>query len=459
MIPNQSPPHISGASSGIGPPFLHPQKLLLDSGKEGSNNELLDESHDIPQPDAFAEREFEISALVVPPSDGSSTLEVTNSEIIQQPVVPLVSTSDKESTPVLQYPGPVEDVSPATTSQNEVPAASTALGSSSASLYSTPKKTTTFRRLVPKSARRSPASHTRNISVSSLPPRLPEKARNEVYSFSASSILSPGAPEHTALTPPSIHKLESQPSRQSNHMPQILPPPIVNFISTSNEPPMVLHSPAPALLSKHAPYRPGFQPRGIYRPLTDDFLAIRRSIRDGEGDDGIKRVERTKLERRLEKLIALHFPYHTAEMPRGDSKKDLRPSPGVGGRENRISSSFLDFRSLRSLNIHDASDILRGIVIGSLGDPTTTDIRGWSSDLSIKKTFLLICISFLSRGATHNSLAGRCIRQQMSSLPVSGDTLAFYITQHRYRQRCFSSPFKSETPLQTLWPNNLFIAH
>ena len=380
LIPNQSPPHISKPSSGIGPPFLHLPKLLLDNGKESSNNELLDECHEIPQPDAFAEREFEISAL---PSDGSSTLEVTNSEVVHQPVAPLVSTSDKESTPVLQYPGHVEDVSPATTSQNVVQPTSTALGSSSVSLYSTPKKTTTFRRLVPKNARRSPASHTRNISVSSLPPRLPEKVQNEVYSFSASSTLSPGAPEHTALPSPSIHELESQPNRQSNHMPQILPPtPMVNLISTSNEPPMVLRPPAPASLSKHAPYRPGFQPRGIYRPLTDDFLAIRRSIRDGEGDDGIKRVERTKLERRLEKLIALHFPYHAAEMPRGDSKKDLRPSPGVGGRENRTSSSFLDFRGLRSLNIHDASDILKGIVTGSLGDPTTTDIRGWS-DLSI----------------------------------------------------------------------------
>lgn len=382
MTPNQSPPYISRPSSGIGPPipFLHPPKLLLDRGKEeSSNNELVDENHDIPQPDVVSEREYEASALVVPPPDGSSTFAAIDSKVIQQPITPLVSTTgalDKEPTPALQYPGDqVGNVSPAT-SQNVIQPAST-LGSSSVSSHSSPKKNTTFRRLVPRSARQSPASHTRNISVSSLPPRLPEKVRNEVYSFSASPTLSPGAPEHIVLTPPSINELVSQPSQQSKNIPQILlPTPMMSFISTSNKSPMALPLPPSASSSKHAPYRPGFQPRGIYRPLTDDFLAIRRSIRDGEGDGGIKRVERTKLERRLEKLITLHFPYHASEMPRGNSTEDLR--------ENRIPSSFLDFRSLRSLNIHDAGDLFRGIVTGGLSDPTMTDIRGWSG-LSIRK--------------------------------------------------------------------------
>jgi len=379
LIPNQSPPHISRPSSGIGPPipFLHPPKLLLGGGEEeSSNNELVDESHDIPQPDV----ESEVSALV-PTPDGSFMFAVINSEVIQKPVVtPLVSTTgalDEEPGPVLG--DLVENVNRAT-SQTVIQPASTALGSSSVSSHSTPKKTTTFRRLVPRSARQSPASHTRNISVSSLPPRLPEKVRNEAHSFSASPTLSSGAPEHLVLTPPSIRELVSQPSQQSNHIPQTLPPaPMINLNSTPNEPQMALPLPASASSSRHAPYRPGFQPRGIYRPLTDDFLAIRRSIRDGEGDGGIKRVERTKLERRLEKLITLHFPYHASEMPRGNSKKDLRPS-----LENRVPSSFLDFRSLRSLNIHDAGDLFRGIVIGNLSDPTTTDIRGWSG-LSIRK--------------------------------------------------------------------------
>ena len=380
LIPNHSPPHISRPSSVIGPPipFLHPPKSLLDGGEdESSSNELVDESHDIPQPDV----ESEVSALV-PTPDGSSTFAVINSEVIQKPVVtPLVSTTGAlhgEPGPVLQYPGDLVGNVSRATSQNMIQPAPTALGSTSVSSHSTPKKTTTFRRLVPRSARQSPASHTRNISVSSLPPRLPEKVRNEVHSFSASPTLSPGAPEHIVLTPPSI--LVSQPSQQSNYIPQTLPPtPMINFISTPNEPPIALPPPVSASSSKHAPYRPGFQPRGIYRPLTDDFLAIRRSIRDGEGDGGIKRVERTKLERRLEKLITLHFPYHASEMPGGNSKKDLRPS-----LENRVPSSFLDFRSLRSLSIHDASDLFRGIVIGSLSDPTTTDIRGWSG-LSVRK--------------------------------------------------------------------------
>jgi hypothetical protein len=159
-----------------------------------------------------------------------------------------------------------------------------------------------------------------------------------------------------------------------------------NSISTSsvfNEAPVILPRPALASLSKHAPYRPGFQPRGIYRPLTDDFLAIRRSIRDG-GDGGTKRVERTKLERRLEKLIALHFPYHaSSDTLKGKPEKDLRPSLGAPGRENRRSSSVFDFQSLRSLSLHDASDLLRGVVTGGPSDPTKTDIRGWFDLLSV----------------------------------------------------------------------------
>ncbi|KAF8129002.1 hypothetical protein EV363DRAFT_389387 [Boletus edulis] len=55
-----------------------------------------------------------------------------------------------------------------------------------------------------------------------------------------------------------------------------------------------------------APYRPGFQPRGVYWPRTDEFAQARKAKH-------AIRIERTKLERRLEKLIQLHFPPQASE--------------------------------------------------------------------------------------------------------------------------------------------------
>lgn len=96
--------------------------------------------------------------------------------------------------------------------------------------------------------------------------------------------------------------------------------------------------------------------------------------RDGEEGDGarpgMKRVERTKLERRLEKLINLHFP--------PDKRKETgvgqRRRPGVGvvaGDNNRRASSFFDF-DIRNMSIPDAGGLLRGV----LGAGETNDVRG-----------------------------------------------------------------------------------
>lgn len=106
-----------------------------------------------------------------------------------------------------------------------------------------------------------------------------------------------------------------------------------------------LHSPSPsqsslppidALFRPPPPYRSPFQPEGVCRSRSHTFLSLRTRNRDDE------RVERTKLERRLDKLISLHF---------------LNPPP-------RYSSSF-DFDSLRSMrNILSGKgkDIIRGNV-------------------------------------------------------------------------------------------------
>ncbi|KAG6818213.1 hypothetical protein H0H87_000118 [Tephrocybe sp. NHM501043] len=140
----------------------------------------------------------------------------------------------------------------------------------------------------------------------------------------------------------------------------------------SSRPPSSNGSPAPQ--RPQAPYRPGFQPKGLYRPLTDEFLALRRSKRDGDGGDGrgpIKRVERTKLLRRLEKLIDLHFPPEQPTPPTttlGNGNGPRRPGPKA---DHRRASSFFDF-DIRKINISDPGGFLRGVIGG--GD--LNDIRG-----------------------------------------------------------------------------------
>lgn len=158
-------------------------------------------------------------------------------------------------------------------------------------------------------------------------------------------------------------------------------------------------SPTPRV---QAPYRPGFQPKGLYRPLTDEFLALRRLKRDGDGADGrspgMKRVERTKMLRRLEKLIDLHFPSTSQQASR-------RP------QAHRRASSLFDF-DIRKISISDAGDLLRGVVGG--GD--VQDLRGQFSPFQL----LYRSSSFPhSRRTEDHTMAGRRTCHQMSTLLVS----------------------------------------
>lgn len=118
-----------------------------------------------------------------------------------------------------------------------------------------------------------------------------------------------------------------------------------------------------------APYRPGFQPKGVYRQRTDEFIEARAHSRD------VGKIERTRLERRLEKLIQLHFP-----LP-GQRKEEAvqqRPMP-----QNRRASSFwdLDFSDLKNKS---AGDLWRGVLqTQASSQGTKNDIRGKSNQGSI----------------------------------------------------------------------------
>ena len=103
-----------------------------------------------------------------------------------------------------------------------------------------------------------------------------------------------------------------------------------------------------------APYRPGFQPKGVYRPLTDEFLEVRRSHRDSG------RVEQTRLERRLEKLINLHFGEGA------DKRAPARPK-----QAKRMSSIWeLDIRNI------GPGDLWRGVIQSQVASGSKADLRG-----------------------------------------------------------------------------------
>ncbi|KAF8201638.1 FYVE zinc finger-domain-containing protein [Pholiota molesta] len=336
-----------------------------------------------------------ISVVVDPPvspdqpAPGTYALEVaTSSDSISSPKV--ASSVGKGSKGIMAYLRASQASAKGTLS---VPSSSN----------STPKKLSTFRRLPAKKVQTLPPSHNRNVSTASLPPRLPdkplEKGPYDTHSNPATPHTplafiapDPELPRHSEQLPPPTLQLQQTVSQSSQ-----------NSVSTINvarpsstNPPSRLNSPSTTSSSKSAPYRPGFQPKGVYRPLTDEFVARRRSIYEGEGEGGIARVERTKLERRLEKLIALHFPDPSSQRLQRDHDKEDRPGVVPLGRENRRASSFFDFQSLKAMNLHDAGDLWRGVITSSLGDAAKMDIRvliaaqeqritPWQDDATVSK--------------------------------------------------------------------------
>ena len=102
----------------------------------------------------------------------------------------------------------------------------------------------------------------------------------------------------------------------------------------------------------------------MYRPRTDEFLAARSSSRD------VGRVERTRLERRLEKLITLHFP---PPGQRGKAAELVVERPAA--QHNRRASSFWDL-DLSELRNKSAGDLWRDVVQSQASQGGKNDVRG-----------------------------------------------------------------------------------
>ena len=177
--------------------------------------------------------------------------------------------------------------------------------------------------------------------------------------------------------------------------------------SVSQTPPTVTPSTTPR---PSAPYRPGFQPKGVYRPRTDEFTEHRKQIHDRD------RIERTKLERRLEKLIDLHFPRDGVV---------TAAHPPV----NRRASSFFDF-NISDLRSGD-SGLWKGVMQGAKGD-----IRGIVRFLQLPKMILIRSLSHFSASpfsvrTTDHSMARRLGSIEMSPLLVSPQYVTYDSNQHK----------------------------
>ena len=244
---------------------------------------------------------------------------------------------------------------------------------------STPIKSSTFRRLPLRKAQRTPVdqtpTHSHNTSVSSLqapmhsqdtsvPSLLPRSNKGSKEVGSTPAVL-PGSLEPLSI--PSI-KVDTNPHHPAIPSPVSKSSSLKSDVSTPNKP-------TPSVSRKQVPHLPGFQPGGVVRVLTDDFLSARRMKREAEGEGGMKRVERTKLERRLEKIINLHFPFQPdSNRSRDGLDEKSRPS---GDNEHRRASSIFDFQTLKHINFNDANGLWKGVVNGGLRDTTKVEIRGW----------------------------------------------------------------------------------
>lgn len=176
-----------------------------------------------------------------------------------------------------------------------------------------------------------------------------------------SSSLGPVSPPRTATPSPSATSPASIPSPASS--------------SAS------LHTRAPTRSS--VPYRPGFQPKGVYRPRTDEFLLERKAKQNED------RIERTRLERRLEKLINLHFSSHDAQKEK-ETLSAVRPR-----QQNKRMSSIWDF-DLSDLRNKSAGDLWRDVLQSQAPHTAKADIRGLLSPLTSFRVVKLLIYMVLS---------------------------------------------------------------
>ncbi|RPD66331.1 hypothetical protein L227DRAFT_492519 [Lentinus tigrinus ALCF2SS1-6] len=377
-----------------------------------------------------------------PPSVASSPspLVTPPATVTPLPASPLSQAGSPKANgkEIAQLPSPVAGPSTLSPAASERPLAS-------------PRKSSTFRHIRPPTARPAlpssplrPASmHVQSVSMLHASPNPAERHLHEPRSGASSAVSTPAmTPQDRVL--PAIPSFELQSQRSPSLLPTQTPSPtpiapisapaahphrvstlvtspthdtipFSHSVSASSSPaltPSTSTSSAVPSASRTptrtpAPYRPGFQPKGVYRPRTDEFIEARNQSRD------VGRIERTRLERRLEKLINLHFP------PPGQRKLEA-PEPRPQ-QQNRRASSFWDL-DLSDLKNKSAGDLWREVVQSQASQGGKNDIRAaeqkitpWEDDASVSQCPLCSATFHpLTNRKHHCRLCGRII----CSLPV-----------------------------------------
>lgn len=279
---------------------------------------------------------------------------------------------------------------------------------SSEKLVQTPRKSSTFRhvplrpqnarQMLPSSPLRPVDSHSRTpSSISSSSRYLDPLPRIENSGHVSSDLTSsPVAMREGALSSasvseslpypaspqPSVHSPQPQvavvtdtltPVQRSTSQGRVTSP---QTTTSSSLPTSPAPGPSPASSStslptargptrSSVPYRPGFQPKGVYRPRTDEFL-IERKAKQDEG-----RIEHARLERRLEKLIDLHFSGSDTQK---DNEKESLSAVRPRQQNKRLSSIFdLDLSDLRNKS---AGELWRDVLQSQAPHNAKADIRG-----------------------------------------------------------------------------------
>ena len=171
-------------------------------------------------------------------------------------------------------------------------------------------------------------------------------------------------------------------------------------------------------------YRSGFQARGVYRILTDDFQSARRKHR---ATDERRKIELSedRLTRRLEKLVVVHANakenVRREKMAEKLSAADVAADGGGGGIGSKIVS--MDSASGLSLSVRDVAggmwSTLRTRAVqlaSSLEDPERVYIRNkeqeivhWCSDREAKKCPICATPFSMAVRKHHCRLCGRVV--------------------------------------------------
>nr|GAT59663.1 predicted protein [Mycena chlorophos] len=365
-----------------------------------------------------------LSPVVVEPEPAAIAAPVNGNNGAPTPTTPTTTN----------LPLAVEPPSPGASSSSAVAAAAIA--------DDRPRKTSTFRRVPRNSRAPLPSSplagglgHTRTLSASQptpeQPPQRPQlqqqrpasvlvESRDRIPSLSSSpssrpSGLSspPDGPNRRYSTPLNADAVSATlavvaPPQRTSSLQAVVTPASISRASSSQTTrsrqtsptpvppsPSALSPPQTPFSSKQAsaPYRPGFQPKGVYRPRTDEFIAHRQAHAISAG---YASAERTKLERRLEKLIALHFPE--------EGKSKQRPGLAATQQQNRRASSFFDLD-------------IKGILSGGKEDTRAAEqrITPWQEDKDVTKCPLCVTnFHPLTNRKHHCRLCGQII----CALPV-----------------------------------------